>query len=494
MRDRWTYAGLLIFLCLLAGGGLAGSEILTTMREIESELEITPLEDHRMLAGVIQSVDFLSTSVDAMRVEPTMERTLETRINLDRTIALTDVYLGRMPDHAEQFGRRQASAQELLVQLQNAELAINDTASAQGARLMAVWSRLSDISSTLTDAYLLENTAAVESLEAQSIALRSLRGDLRWVLAVMAGAVAGTGVLLMMQVSTSRARERARALVFKQKAQLEVTLQELRTTQAQLVESEKLAALGGLVAGVAHEVNTPIGITLTAASSLSAESKALRSKAEGGQLRKSEVMGYIDMAVDSTDLMERNCHRAAHLIQSFKQVSVDQVSDERRTFELAPYLEEIVYSLAPTLRRTAVEVAIACPPGLEVDSYPGALSQLITNLVTNSLRHAYDEGDSGKIRIDVDQHKVGWFTINFADDGKGVPEANVPRLFEPFFTTRRGQGGSGLGLHIVHNLVVGRMGGSIRFVPTPGGGATFVIEVPIEAPSSAGEQGNKNNE
>ncbi|MCB9959919.1 MAG: HAMP domain-containing histidine kinase [Rhodospirillaceae bacterium] len=494
MRDRWTYAGLLIFLCLLAGGGLTGSDILSTMREIEGELEITPLEDHRMLAGVIQSVDFLTTSVDAMRVEPSMERSLDTRINLDRTIALTDVYLGRMPDHSEQFGRRQAAAQELLIQLQNAELAINDAESAQAARLMAVWSRLSDISSTLTDAYLLENTAAVESLEAQSIALGSLRNDLRWVLAVMAGSVAGTGVLLVVQVNASRARERARAQVAEQKARLEVTLQELRATQAQLVESEKLAALGGLVAGVAHEVNTPIGVTLTAASSLSAESKALRTKAEGGQLRKSEVMGYIAMAVDSTELMERNCHRAAQLIQSFKQVSVDQVSDERRTFQLAPYLGEIVYSLAPTLKRTSVDVTIDCPPDLEVDNYPGAFSQVITNLITNALRHAYDEGTSGKIRIDVSKHKVGWFRLNFADDGKGVPEANVPRLFEPFFTTRRGQGGSGLGLHIVHNLVVGRLGGHIRFEPTPGGGATFIIEVPIDAPSPAGGQGRENDE
>lgn len=737
----------------MVAAAVAGIMIVSAMRQVRVELEVTPLEQHRTLAGVIQSLSTLASAVDAVRIEPTEVRRLRAVVALDRTYALAIDYRARL--EAEQPGDTGSAFQSALgpaTALLLAELAELDGLLARlrapgDTQLLASWTRLSDINTTLTDAYVLANTRAVEHLDRQSVHLERLRMGLALVLLLLVGMIFGIGGLLSMQIRTTKARERARAELAVEKQRVEAalarvqathdlyrdifqsspiiitmispqgrilfanrlafeyfgysegqlqrleardlyvrptdrdaiakrlaagetvrdldvdmvgsdggvrhcsitfcpvsdgesgvpaayyvwvsdltervrlqaeimerttllqtvmdnaiqgmalydaggqlrawndryaamvglaavapaigqplrsvaealidrgafatgrgdaladaidagpggpraveleadltaavydlraqptpagglvitgtditdrkaaerelraaketaesSLAELRETQAQLVEAEKLAALGGLVAGVAHEVNTPVGIALTAASTLRDETLGLIERTGSGAVRKSDVLAYLDLAAETTRLLQANCERAASLIASFRQVSVDQVSDERRRFDLKTYLSEVLLSLGPSLSKTTVAVSVDCPAGLELNSYPGAFSQIITNLVTNALNHAFENRQDGKIEIKVDNLSQRRFSLIFSDNGVGVPDENAPRLFEPFFTTRRGSGGSGLGLHILYNLVVGRLGGHVSFRPTPGGGATFVIEAPCDAP------------
>ncbi|MFD2449413.1 sensor histidine kinase [Vogesella fluminis] len=184
-------------------------------------------------------------------------------------------------------------------------------------------------------------------------------------------------------------------------------------------------------------------------------------------------------------LILSNTERAANLIQSFKQVAVDQTSEARRQFDIAHYIGEIITSLRPRLRHRKVEIDIDCLPELQMDSYPGALSQVLTNLVMNALLHAYDDDAEGRIRICVDTLAGQKIRLSVTDDGKGIPPENLKRIFEPFFTTRRGDGGSGLGLHIVFNIVFKRLGGTIRVDSTVGEGTSFILVLPCTAPETA---------
>ncbi len=285
---------------------------------------------------------------------------------------------------------------------------------------------------------------------------------------------------------------------------------ELKETQASLVQAEKMASLGMLVAGIAHEINTPVGIAYSCASHLANRTRQLVAAVEGGQLKKSELLTYAASAAESTRLMSGNLNRAAELIRSFKQVAVDQASAELRRFDLKTYIEEVVTSLGPRLRTTPHRVVVDCPPDLSINSYPGALSQVLTNLVMNALTHAYDgkpprtqpipdgpgpqqtadpksaggKSPGGTMTISVSA-PAGTNDIDlcFSDDGRGIPAKIQARIFEPFFTTRRGNGGSGLGLHIVLNLVTQTLGGRITVDSAEGSGTTFNIHLPREAPS-----------
>lgn len=259
--------------------------------------------------------------------------------------------------------------------------------------------------------------------------------------------------------------------------ELAQALDRLRQAQAQLVQSEKLASLGGLVAGVAHEINTPVGVGVTAASTLQAKAAQLAHQHESGSLRRSDLERFIAVAAESTRIILTNLQRAADLIQSFKQVSVDQSSGERRHFELKGYLDEVLMSLRPRLRKAGHSVVVDCPDGLFVDTYPGALAQIVTNLVNNSLLHAYEAGQQGNIWLHLRQAD-GRVSLVYRDDGCGISPQNLPRVFDPFFTTRRGSGGSGLGLHIVYNLVTQMLGGQIELTSTPGHGVEVNVRFP----------------
>ena len=252
--------------------------------------------------------------------------------------------------------------------------------------------------------------------------------------------------------------------------ELQTTLDELRQTQQQLVESEKLAALGGLVAGVAHEINTPIGIGFTAASWLADQARLSRQKEGETPLTAT--------AIESSELICQNLERATQLISAFKQVSVDQSSEQRRRFDMAAYLDEILISLKPRLKQANPTIALHCPNGLMLDSYPGAFYQVFTNLIINSLIHGFENQPGGEIDIEVNV-EGDLLRIDYRDNGVGLPDGWQHKVFEPFVTTKRNQGCTGLGMHITYNLVSQLLRGHIRCLPTDQG-AYFRIELPID--------------
>jgi signal transduction histidine kinase/purine-cytosine permease-like protein len=259
--------------------------------------------------------------------------------------------------------------------------------------------------------------------------------------------------------------------------QLEQTLHNLQQAEAQLIQSEKMAALGGLVAGIAHEINTPIGIGITAASLLVEKMTAFYEYCQSSTMKRSEVEKFLNIAQRSSRLTLTNLNRAAQLVQSFKQVAVDQSSESKRVFNLSTYLKEILLQLSPKLNATQHRVEVLGDRQLSLNSYPGAFSQMVTNLVMNSLIHAYSPEESGHIRLTLSQTDTQ-VIFEYADDGQGIPPEDLGKIFEPFFTTKRGQGGSGLGLHIVYNLVTQKLGGTIQCESEFGGGTKFVVKLP----------------
>jgi len=271
------------------------------------------------------------------------------------------------------------------------------------------------------------------------------------------------------------------------KLKAEQALAELQATQQSLIEAEKMASLGGLVAGVAHEINTPVGITLTTASHLQEKVTQLGRLFESGSIRKQDFAAFLSVANSACALLMSNSTRAANLIQSFKQVAVDQASEERRRFDLRSYIDEILLSLGPRLRRSPHRVEVACPEEIEVDSYPGPLSQVLTNFVMNSLLHGLQDDQPGVISIVVERVDAGMpsgavIEVCYQDSGRGIPAENLKKVFDPFFTTRRGEGGSGLGLNIVYNIVTQTLKGSIRVESPPGSGARFILRFPQRVP------------
>jgi ligand-binding sensor domain-containing protein/signal transduction histidine kinase len=263
-------------------------------------------------------------------------------------------------------------------------------------------------------------------------------------------------------------------------AELRRTLEQLTLAQRQLLESEKMAALGGLVAGVAHEINTPLGVTVTAASHLQEECARMARLVADNNLTPVDLSDFQATAQESAQIILRNLNRADRLVRSFKLIAVDQTTEERRVIELGAYLNEILTSLGPVLKKSPHRVTITCPDSLPLNTYPGALYQIVSNLVMNSLMHAFDPGQAGAISIEA---KVAgaMVLLRYTDDGKGMSEEVRSQIFEPFFTTRRGQGGSGLGMHVVYNLVTQLLKGSIRVESSPGAGATFEIFLPTDA-------------
>jgi ligand-binding sensor domain-containing protein/signal transduction histidine kinase len=263
------------------------------------------------------------------------------------------------------------------------------------------------------------------------------------------------------------------------------TIDELQQAQKQLVESEKMAALGSLVAGVAHEINTPLGVGVTAASHLEIETQRLMRKLDSNTLARSDLDAFQRIAADSAQLILRNLQRADKLVKSFKQVAVDQSSEQRRRIDLRTYLDEILTSLHPAIKKTRHVVEVECPADLEFETYPGAIYQIMVNLVMNSLIHGFEGMDQGHIRIAA-ARRGDDLVLEYTDDGRGMLEDVRRRVFEPFFTTRRGQGGSGLGLHICYNLTTQVLRGTIGVESAPGRGVTFVIRFPITSAPAAG--------
>jgi len=272
------------------------------------------------------------------------------------------------------------------------------------------------------------------------------------------------------------------------KQRTENAYMELRKTQDSLIEAEKLAALGGLVAGVAHEVNNPVGISLTVASSLARRCELFSDELARGELKRSQLTEFIQRNREAATQLVANLQRAGELIQSFKQVAVDRSHIERRVFDLKELTEQVIASLRPGLSKSRVTLTFTCEPGITMDSYPGPYGQVVTNIVLNAVAHAFPPGQSGTMEVHAALEDADQVAITFSDNGRGMAPDVRRRAFEPFFTTRRSQGGTGLGLHIVHNIITGRLGGRISISSEPERGTTFCVVIPRAAPHEAASQ------
>lgn len=301
--------------------------------------------------------------------------------------------------------------------------------------------------------------------------------------------IAGHETLMILAYDDITAKYRSEQEILKLNATLEQrvdertreltnTLNQLTAAQAELVRSEKMSALGAMVAGIAHELNTPIGNSLTVASTLQDHGATFMAEMGKG-LTRSKLDEFVQNSQQGTSILMRSLHHAAELVSSFKQVAVDQTSVNRRVFRLKETLNEILLTMGPTLRKTSHSVVCEVPDDITLDSYPGPLGQIVTNLINNALVHAFEGRQNGKISIQARLSQPGWVEITVQDDGVGIPAAHLEKVFDPFFTTKLGKGGSGLGLNIVYNLVTTTLCGRIQVVSTPGSGACFTLKLPL---------------
>lgn len=257
------------------------------------------------------------------------------------------------------------------------------------------------------------------------------------------------------------------------------TLEKLHQFQRQMVQNEKMASLGDMVAGVAHEVNTPIGLGVTASTMMLDRLKQLQQDFENKSLKASALAKFIAEGEENLNIIYRNLNRAAELISSFKQVAVDQTSESTRVFSFVQLMDEILLSLRPKLKKLPHEVRVHCEPSLTLESKAGPLNQIMINLIMNSVIHGFEFMEKGIIDIDVEAQGDSKLCIRYRDNGRGIPEHLCKRIFDPFVTTKRGQGGSGLGMHLVFNLVTQALNGSITVSSEEGKGVEFMIVFPV---------------
>ncbi len=347
----------------------------------------------------------------------------------------------------------------------------------------------------------LERALRGEAIHNEEAQLQRANGDIRWVSLSSRSFVEADRTLVVFTYFDVTERRLAQQEVLELNAQLEArvaqrtaellsvnqaltqTLATLERARDQLVQSEKLAALGSLVTGVAHELNTPIGNCVTAVSAFSYRVTEFAALVEGG-LKRSDLQRFLDDSRQATDLLDRNITRAAKLVSSFKRVAVDQASSQRRHFSLATAIAEILVTLKPIVAKSACTLTSDTLQDVQIDSFPGPLGQVLTHLVENAILHGYDSGQTtGRIDIGRKFLRPNYLTITVQDWGRGIPVEHMRHLFEPFFTTRLGQGGSGLGLYVVHNITTGVLGGTIEVESVEGQGAVFTISIPLVAPA-----------
>ncbi|MBU1172257.1 MAG: response regulator [Proteobacteria bacterium] len=273
-------------------------------------------------------------------------------------------------------------------------------------------------------------------------------------------------------------RQRAEKELKTSNSDLHESLIKLKFAQDKLIQSEKLASLGGLVSGVVHEINTPIGIGITASTFIMQQVKKIEGLFEKGEMDDAILRKFLHTAYEGSAMISKNLSRAGDLISNFKQVSVDQASEKPRKIVVDEYMQEVLSSLSMEFKQSGHDIVVNCPPDLIFDSRPGALAQIITNFVMNAIIHAFDGMDNGRIVFDIEADDVN-LCLTCRDNGKGINEEALKQIFDPFYTTRRDQGGSGLGLYVVYNLVTQALNGTIDCVSIPGKGTTFSIKVPL---------------
>lgn len=264
---------------------------------------------------------------------------------------------------------------------------------------------------------------------------------------------------------------------------LQNSLNALERAQSQLLESEKMASLGGLVAGITHDVSTPIGVAITASSFLREQLQILNQALDNKQLTQAQLAQFLQSGQDAMELVENNLARASDLIGSFKQIAVDQTSESVRIFNLSKYLQEVIQSLRPRWKHSRHKIHLDCPDDIEIEAPAGAYAQIFTNLIMNSLDHGFEGQAQGLIEIEV-KREEDQLLIRYQDNGRGLTPEQMEHLFQPFFTTKRQQGGSGLGAHIVRNLVTQTLRGHIDAQSEIGKGLCYQLTIPIHFHSS----------
>ena len=289
-------------------------------------------------------------------------------------------------------------------------------------------------------------------------------------------------VLVLQDIS---ARIRNEHALREAMASTENAMGELQRTQHSLVQAEKLASLGSLVAGIAHEINTPVGNSITIATALAERVQALQKAFDAGELRRSLMTSFLQDAGDACQILHRALLSAVEQIQKFKQVAVDQASSQRRRFDLLAVTEDVLSTLRPQLKRTRHRLELAIPSGIELDSFPGPLGQVITNCFTNALVHGFDGIESGTLTISAEARGGDRVVLAITDSGRGIQAEHLGRIFDPFFTTRMGKGGSGLGMNLVYTIVTGLLGGRVELHSEPGRGTRVMIDIPLSAPQDA---------
>ena len=290
-------------------------------------------------------------------------------------------------------------------------------------------------------------------------------------------------VLALNASLEDRIRDRTRELA-NSNAHLKQTLVELERTQTELVRSEKLAALGALVAGVSHELNTPLGNSLMAASTMQDQTQDIGKSMERG-IKRSELDRYVQQMREGNAILLGSLYRAVALVSGFKQVAADQTSEQRRYFVLRQTIDELLLTLGPTIRKSGHRVEVQVQDDVCMDSYPGPLGQVLTNLINNAFLHGFECIAHGVVHIEATLGDTRHVLLTVRDNGVGIPPEHMGRVFDPFFTTKLGHGGSGLGLNIVYNLITDVLGGSVQVHSTVGEGTRFTLTLPLSAPQSS---------
>jgi signal transduction histidine kinase len=291
------------------------------------------------------------------------------------------------------------------------------------------------------------------------------------------------GEIVAVNVAAEEITERKRAEreIRSARDAAETALRHLRDIQTSLIEAEKLAALGRMVAGVAHEINTPLGSSLTVASALQRKAELFAAEVAQGDLRRSTLTSFLQLVSDASSQLVTNLGRAAERVQSFKQVAADQAESQRRGFDAGELTGQVLSQFERQLQRRDIALSLRCEGDLGMDSYPGPFGQVLTNLAVNAMTHAFG-GGTGRIDVSVRAAGPERVELLFADDGCGMAPDVERQAFDPFFTTRRHEGASGLGLHIVHSVVVDRLGGQLQLESRPGAGTRFQLILPRTAP------------
>jgi len=299
---------------------------------------------------------------------------------------------------------------------------------------------------------------------------------------------AASGEIVAVNVAAEEITERKRTEqeMVRARDAAETALRHLRKTQESLIEAEKLAALGRMVAGVAHEVNTPVGSGLTVASALQRKAKLFASEVARGHLKRSSLGEFVDLVQQASTQLVSNLNRAAELVESFKQVAKDQGQSHRRSFDAAEMTEQVLSHLERELIDRGTALDLGLEPALELDSFPGPFGQVLVNLVTNSLNHAFPDDRKGRIDVRLRGMDADHVELLVADDGCGMTPEVKRQAFDPFFTTRRREGATGLGLHTVHTIVVEKLGGRVTLTSEPGAGTSVQLVLPRIAPRAAG--------